>query len=123
MGEIVACVSGERLAAALAQRRPERWETNPRQAERIEMRIKDAILMLRISSERSTTFFLANQLPFYAGLPLGLMFGIGAIRLSGSVANALVMVGCLFLLGAAVWLRPTLRELRASGVTDASASV
>ncbi len=36
------CVSGERLAAALAMRRPELWDTNPRLAERIEMRIKDA---------------------------------------------------------------------------------
>jgi hypothetical protein len=36
------CVSGDRLASALAMRRPERWETNPRQAERIEMRIKEA---------------------------------------------------------------------------------
>jgi hypothetical protein len=36
------CVSGERLVAALALRRPELWETNPRLAERIEMRIKDA---------------------------------------------------------------------------------
>jgi hypothetical protein len=36
------CVSGERLAAALAmRRRPELWDTNPRLAERIEMRIKD----------------------------------------------------------------------------------
>ena len=36
------CVSGERLAAALASRRPELWDSNPRLAERIEMRIKDA---------------------------------------------------------------------------------
>jgi hypothetical protein len=36
------CVSGERLAAALASRRPELWEANPRLAERIEMRIKQA---------------------------------------------------------------------------------
>jgi hypothetical protein len=36
------CVSGQRLAAALATRRPELWDTNPRLAERIEMRIKDA---------------------------------------------------------------------------------
>jgi hypothetical protein len=36
------CVSGERLAAALASRRPEFWDTNSRLAERIEMRIKDA---------------------------------------------------------------------------------
>src|ERR671935_102341 len=35
------CVSGERLSAALAMRRPELWDTNPRLAERIEMRIKD----------------------------------------------------------------------------------
>ena len=36
------CVSGERLASALAMRRAELWDTNPRLAERIEMRIKDA---------------------------------------------------------------------------------
>jgi hypothetical protein len=36
------CVSGQRLAAALAGRRPELWDINPRLAERIEMRIKDA---------------------------------------------------------------------------------
>ena len=36
------CVSGERLAAALNSRRPELWDSNPRLAERIEMRIKDA---------------------------------------------------------------------------------
>ncbi len=36
------CVSCERLAAAIASRRPELWDTNFRLAERIEMRIKDA---------------------------------------------------------------------------------
>jgi len=30
------CVSGERLAAALASRRPELWDSGPRLAERIE---------------------------------------------------------------------------------------
>jgi hypothetical protein len=38
----VGCVSGDRLASALAMRRPELWDTNSRLAERIEMRIKDA---------------------------------------------------------------------------------
>jgi hypothetical protein len=38
----VDCVSGERLAAALTMRRPELWDSNPRLAERIEMRIRDA---------------------------------------------------------------------------------
>lgn len=38
----VECVSGQRLASALAMRRPELWDNNPRSAERIEMRIKDA---------------------------------------------------------------------------------
>jgi hypothetical protein len=37
----VECVSGDRLASALALRRPELWDSNPRLAERIEMRIKD----------------------------------------------------------------------------------
>jgi len=36
------CVSGDRLAAALALRRPELWDSNSRLAERIEMRIKEA---------------------------------------------------------------------------------
>ena len=36
------CVSGDRLASALAMRRSELWDTNSRLAERIEMRIKDA---------------------------------------------------------------------------------
>jgi hypothetical protein len=36
------CVSGDRLASALAMRRPELWDSNSRLAERIEMRIKDA---------------------------------------------------------------------------------
>jgi hypothetical protein len=36
------CVSGDRLAAAIASRRPEFWDSDPRLAERIEMRIKDA---------------------------------------------------------------------------------
>ncbi len=36
------CVSGTRLASALAMRRRELWDSNPRLAERIEMRIKDA---------------------------------------------------------------------------------
>ena len=36
------CVSCDRLASALAMRRRELWDSNPRLAERIEMRIKDA---------------------------------------------------------------------------------
>ncbi len=36
------CVSGDRLAAALAMRRRELWDSNSRLAERIEMRINDA---------------------------------------------------------------------------------
>ena len=38
----MACVSGDRLAAAIASRRPDLWDSNLRLAERIEMRIKDA---------------------------------------------------------------------------------
>ena len=38
----VECVSAERLVAALRNSRPELWDTNPRLAERIEMRIKEA---------------------------------------------------------------------------------
>ena len=40
--ETMECVSGDRLASALAMRRRELWDSNPRLAERIEMRIKDA---------------------------------------------------------------------------------
>jgi hypothetical protein len=36
------CVSCDRLASALAMRRRDLWDTNPRLAERIELRIKDA---------------------------------------------------------------------------------
>lgn len=39
--ENMGCVSGERLAAAIASRRAELWDSNPRLAERIEMRIKE----------------------------------------------------------------------------------
>jgi hypothetical protein len=38
----VECASGDRLASALAMRRPALWDSNSRLAERIEMRIKDA---------------------------------------------------------------------------------
>ena len=40
--QVMECVSGDRLASALAMRRRELWDSNPRLAERIEMRIKDA---------------------------------------------------------------------------------
>jgi hypothetical protein len=40
--ESMECVSGDRVASALAMRRPELWDTNPRLAERIEMWIKNA---------------------------------------------------------------------------------
>ena len=40
--EDMECVSGDRLALALTMRRPELWDSNPRLAERIAMRIKDA---------------------------------------------------------------------------------
>jgi hypothetical protein len=36
------CVSGKRLSAALASRRPELWDSNSSLAERIEMPINDA---------------------------------------------------------------------------------
>jgi len=36
------CVSGDRLASALTMRSRELWGSNPRLAERIEMRIKEA---------------------------------------------------------------------------------
>jgi hypothetical protein len=38
----MSCVSGDRLAAALAMRSPELWDRSLRLAERVEMRIKDA---------------------------------------------------------------------------------
>src|SRR5436190_1593086 len=38
--ENMECVSGDRLASALAMRRRELWDSNPRLAERIEMRIR-----------------------------------------------------------------------------------
>jgi hypothetical protein len=42
MYSTMSCVSGERVSAALASRRPELCDTDPRLAERIEIRIKDA---------------------------------------------------------------------------------
>jgi len=41
MTEGMECLSGERLAAAIASRRPELWDNDPRLAERVEMRMKD----------------------------------------------------------------------------------
>ena len=40
--EVVECGSCDRLAAALAMRRARLWHTNPRLAERTEMRTKTA---------------------------------------------------------------------------------
>ena len=40
--EAVECVSCDRLASAFAMRRAELWHSNPRLAERIEMRIQTA---------------------------------------------------------------------------------
>jgi MFS-type transporter involved in bile tolerance (Atg22 family) len=75
--------------------------------------LQNAILMQGASREGATTFFLANQLPYFAGFPLGVAVAISAISVSGSVANALALVGVLFALGAITWIRPMRRESRA----------
>jgi MFS family permease len=67
--------------------------------------LQSTIMLLEVPPETATTFFAANQLPFYAGLPLGLGLGIGAVGLTGSVANALLMVAAMFGLSAVVWWR------------------
>jgi MFS family permease len=65
--------------------------------------LQNTIMLLEVPRERATTFFAANQLPFYGGLPLGLGLGIGAVGLTGSVANALLVVAAMFGVSAAVW--------------------
>jgi hypothetical protein len=59
------CVAGERHGAALKSRRPELWDTNPRLAERIEMRIKDAQRAHRDAhgSSAAATDCLAQRYP------------------------------------------------------------
>lgn len=65
--------------------------------------LQNAIMLAHVPHESATTFFAANQLPFYGGLPLGLGFGIGAVSLTGSLGNALLVVAAMFSVSAVVW--------------------
>ncbi len=65
--------------------------------------LQSAIMLREVPVETATTYFAANQLPFYGGLPLGLGLGIGAVGLTGSVANALLVVAGMFGFSAVVW--------------------
>jgi|GEM_PF-3194360 len=65
--------------------------------------LQNAIMLAHVPHESATTFFAANQLPFYGGLPIGLSLGIGVVGLTGSLGNALLVVAAMFGVGAAVW--------------------
>ena len=65
--------------------------------------LQNTIMLRDVPAETATTFFAANQLPFYGGLPLGLGLGIGAVGLTGSVANALLVIAGMFGFSAVVW--------------------
>lgn len=67
--------------------------------------LQNAIMLTYVPRDAATTFFAANQLPFYAGLPLGLGFGIGAVGLTGSLANSLLVVAAMFAVSALIWWR------------------
>src|SRR3712207_5492746 len=53
--------------------------------------LQNAILLTLASGEQKTSFFMANQLPLFAGLPIGLLLAIGVIGMTGSVTSALVL--------------------------------
>jgi predicted MFS family arabinose efflux permease len=63
----------------------------------------NAVLLLEVSRDSPTTFFAVNQLPFYAGLPVGLALGITAVGATGSVENALLVVAAMLGLSALIW--------------------
>ena len=65
--------------------------------------LQNAIMLTHVPHDSATTFFAANQLPFYGGLPLGLGLGIGAVSLTGSLGNALLVVAAMFGVSAAIW--------------------
>jgi MFS family permease len=65
--------------------------------------LQRAIQLELATAGQRTTFFMANQLPFFAGLPVGLLLAMVAIQLTGSVVNALLVVSLLFAGGAALW--------------------
>ncbi|HEX5415356.1 MAG TPA: MFS transporter [Chloroflexota bacterium] len=67
--------------------------------------LQNALMLTHVPDESATTFFAANQLPFYGGLPIGLSLGIGVVGLTGSLGNALLVVAAMFGFSAAVWWR------------------
>jgi MFS family permease len=65
--------------------------------------LQRAIQLELATAEQRTTFFMANQLPFFAGLPVGLLLAMVVIQLTGSVVNALLVVSLFFAAGAILW--------------------
>jgi MFS family permease len=63
----------------------------------------NAVLLLEVPRDSPTTFFAVNQLPFYAGLPVGLALGITAVGATGSVENAMLVVAAMFGISAVIW--------------------
>jgi MFS family permease len=82
--------------------------------------LQNAILLRLAAAGDATTFFMANQLPFYAGLPLGLLLATGAIGATGSIGDAVLLVGGLFGLGAVLWGRHLWQERAAPAVPRAA---
>jgi MFS family permease len=65
--------------------------------------LQRAIQLELATAEQRTTFFMANQLPFFAGLPAGLLLSMVVVQVTGSIVNALLVVSLLFAGGAALW--------------------
>jgi MFS family permease len=74
--------------------------------------LQNAVLLQEVTRESPTSFFAVNQLPFYAGLPVGLALGITAVSATGSVDNALLVVAAMFGLSAAIWTRHLQRRAK-----------
>jgi MFS family permease len=72
--------------------------------------LQNAIMLAQVPRDSATTFFAANQLPFYGGLPLGLGLGISAVGLTGSLGNALLVVAAMFGISAAIWWRHVVKK-------------
>jgi predicted MFS family arabinose efflux permease len=72
--------------------------------------LQRAIQLALATETQRTTFFMANQLPFYGGLPVGILLAMTAVQLTGSVTNAILVVSGLFALGAAIWFQHLWRQ-------------
>ena len=85
--------------------------------------LQRALQLELATAGQRTTFFMANQLPFFAGLPVGLLLAMAAIRLSGSVATALLVVAALFAGGAVLWGDQLWRQRRGARATAGGAAL